>query len=360
MKSKTNKNNAIEFLRFVFCIGILVFHIGKYLFGEPELGKGIHFALFPHGSLGVEFFFVLSGLLMAASIKKEINKESKSSNLVTDEYHFMKRKIKSVFPYHTIAFILAFIVLVIVNGYNKFETVKLFIDSIPSFFFLQMSGVGIVSLNHVEWYISVMLLVMAVLYPICKKNYNVFTNIVCPIGSLFILGYLQKNFHSLTGIGVNVGIFYKGFLRGLAEIMLGMFLYNISENLSSKKYSNSKKLLFTIIELSCYIMCFLILLLTITKKYEIYMLFALSIAIPLTFSKVTYTANIFRFKIFELLGQLTLPLYLTQLSAIWLSNKYFLDYSDSVRLWYTIILSFILSIGIILINEIYKELTSSK
>lgn len=76
MKNKTNKNNTIEFLRFAFCIAILVFHIGKYLFGEPELGHGIHLALFPHGSLGVEFFFILSGLLMAASIKKEINKKT--------------------------------------------------------------------------------------------------------------------------------------------------------------------------------------------------------------------------------------------------------------------------------------------
>ena len=356
MNNKTDKNNTIEFLRFVFCMAILVFHIGKYLFGEPELGKGIRLALFPHGSLGVEFFFVLSGLLMAASIKKDINKKKNNNNLPADEYNFMKRKIKAVFPYHTIGFIIAFIVLVIVNNYNIFDTIKLFIDSIPSFFFLQMTGLGLFSLNHVEWYISVMLLVMAIIYPICKKNYNNFTNIVCPIVSAFILGYLQRNYHSLTGIGVSVGFFYKGFLRGLAEIMLGMFLYNISEQLSNSDHSVYKKTLLTLVEILCYIMAFLLILLTVTKKYEIYMIFALCIAMPLTFSKVTYTYNIFKYKIFELFGKITLPLYLTQLSAIWIANKYLVNYSYNIKLWGTIALTFALSTLIIIINNIFKKI----
>lgn len=268
----------------------------------------------------------------------------------------MKRKIKAVFPYHTIAFIIAFVVLVVVNNYSKFETVKLFIDSIPSFFFLQMSGLGLFSLNHIEWYISVMLLAMAILYPICKKNYNSFTNIICPIVSVFILGYLQRNYHSLTGIGVSVGFFYKGFLRGLAEIMLGMFLYNVSEKLSNSEYSVSKKTLLTLVEVSCYMMAFLLIMLTVTKKYEIYMLFVLCIAMPLTFSKVTYTYNIFKYKIFELLGKITLPLYLTQLSAIWIANRYLVNYSYNIKLWGTITLTFALSILIMIINNICKKI----
>lgn len=68
----TKKNGKIEFYRFIFCIAILLFHMQKYLLGEASLTNGIHFALFPHGAMGVEFFFLLSGFLMAKSVYKSI------------------------------------------------------------------------------------------------------------------------------------------------------------------------------------------------------------------------------------------------------------------------------------------------
>ena len=62
------RNGTIDILRFLFCIGILLFHIEKYIFEEPSLKNGIHFDFFPHGSIGVEFFFLVTGWLMAKSI----------------------------------------------------------------------------------------------------------------------------------------------------------------------------------------------------------------------------------------------------------------------------------------------------
>lgn len=64
----SGKNGKVELLRFFFCIAVLLFHEQKYILGEASLEHGVHFALFPHGSIGVEFFFVLSGVLMAKSI----------------------------------------------------------------------------------------------------------------------------------------------------------------------------------------------------------------------------------------------------------------------------------------------------
>ena len=65
--ARPQKNGGIELLCFLFCLIVLLFHEQKYLLGEASLKHGVHLAFFPHGSIGVEFFFVLSGALMASS-----------------------------------------------------------------------------------------------------------------------------------------------------------------------------------------------------------------------------------------------------------------------------------------------------
>lgn len=88
----SKKNGTIELLRFIFCMDILLFHIEKYIFGEPSLKNGIHVAFFPHGAIGVEFFFLLSGCLMAKSIF-EIKSRDKNGSLVKNTLTFMKKNI---------------------------------------------------------------------------------------------------------------------------------------------------------------------------------------------------------------------------------------------------------------------------
>lgn len=57
--NEKKKNGTIEFLRFVFCISVLMYHVGKYTLGSISLNGNIHLAFFPHGSIGVEFFFLV-------------------------------------------------------------------------------------------------------------------------------------------------------------------------------------------------------------------------------------------------------------------------------------------------------------
>ena len=66
--TKSRKNGRVEFLRFIFALAILFFHIHKSFAGDDviELGNtGLNF--FARGYIGVEFFFLVSGYLLAAS-----------------------------------------------------------------------------------------------------------------------------------------------------------------------------------------------------------------------------------------------------------------------------------------------------
>ena len=356
IEKKTKKNNAIELLRFIYSMSVLGFHICKYLFGEPSLKKGIHFSMFPHGALGVEFFFILSGILMASSIDKELRNNDNTNDLPKEEYNFMKKKIKAIFSYHVISFIITYITYIVVNNSGIGKSIKILISSIPSFFLLQMSGLTIHNLNHIEWYISVMLLVMAILYPFVKKYYNNFVKIVCPIIAIMLLGYLQYNYQSITGVMVYNGLFFKSFIRGLAEIMLGLFLYEVSKNLKEKEFNKKKKILLTLVEFILYILSFLMIMLTIPKSYEIMIIFIFSLALPLTFSNITYSSNIFKYKIFAFLGKITLPIYLVQLSAIWIIHKYDLNNGYIISTLDTLVLTFFFVFVVMLIDYLKNKI----
>ena len=66
-KKQYKKNGELELLRFLFAIMILFYHTRKIC----PIDSGI----FKHGYFGVEFFFILSGALMAKSIYKRRNSE---------------------------------------------------------------------------------------------------------------------------------------------------------------------------------------------------------------------------------------------------------------------------------------------
>ena len=79
------------------------------------------------------------------------------------------------------------------------------------------------------WYLSVMLMSMAILYPIVKKHKENFICICSPVIAILIMGYLAHNF---TGINQSYLTWNKlvstGTLRGFAEINLGMFKFDFS------------------------------------------------------------------------------------------------------------------------------------
>lgn len=103
MQQKNKRNGKIELLRFIFCIFILFYHIGLPIYGRSDTPIiGDHITFFSKGYLGVEFFFLVTGFLMARSAHKT-NRTSNNS-VGTDSLRFMKKKIWSIFPYHLVAF----------------------------------------------------------------------------------------------------------------------------------------------------------------------------------------------------------------------------------------------------------------
>lgn len=68
------RNGTIDFLKFIFAVIIVIFH------GSQKLTDDSSLQIFKSGRLGVEFFFLVSGYMMAASAEKQIAKKSSGAD----------------------------------------------------------------------------------------------------------------------------------------------------------------------------------------------------------------------------------------------------------------------------------------
>lgn len=354
------RNGKIELLRFIFSVCILFFHICQYILGEPESGVDIHLNFFSHGAIGVEFFFLVSGYLMAQSAYKQIEvlKLPQDDKSLSKNYlQFIGRKYFGIFPYHFVSFALAFITFVAPKNLGlKMIMLKAF-QSIPGFLLIQRSGINVTNPNHIEWYLSCMLLAMAVLYPLCVRYYYRFTRIFAPLFAIFLLGYLQKTTASLTGVNELMG--YKPLLRAIAELALGTVAFEIVRYMQSRDWKRAHKAMFTVTEVGCLAITMLYIVYNLSKEIEVLILFVLFILVVLAFSSLSYGADAFNNKAFYFLGSLSLPLYLSQVPAIYIVQGYFDSLSVNeqavITASLTVLFTAIVKIGGDLLNKAFKN-----
>lgn len=318
VKKTSQRNGKIELLRFIFCMAVLLFHCEKYVLGEPSLEKGYHLSLFCHGSMGVEFFFLVSGFLMAKSISKKIRMQTElQETLAKESLGFLKRKITSIFPMHVMTFILAFIAYILANHMNYMEVMGKAVESIPSFFLIQMSGINLCSPNHITWYISCMLIAMAVLYPLCRKYYEFFTHYLAPLIAVLILGACIATTGRITGVSEWTVVCYKSVLRAVSEIALGTTGFEIAQYISKQTFTYGQRIGLAILEIILFLCVMIYEIGTFPSDWEVIELFAILALVVLAFSGVGAGSFIFNNSLCYHLGKLSLPLYLAQLTPIY-------------------------------------------
>jgi peptidoglycan/LPS O-acetylase OafA/YrhL len=287
---KTQENYYIDFLRFVCAIVIMCYHSWAFT------NKGDSF--FGFGNLAVNFYFVLTGYLMMNSLH----------NKKKDTYLFIWGKIKRLLPAIIISFIVSYIFVFgrEALSLSQENITRLLSDNIiGDFFKLRAFGYGGV-INSAWWYISAMIFVTAILYPLAKKYNKTYITYIAPmiiVITLAIKNYFNISFGYHSGITL---IFANGVFKGLIYIAIGNISYEISK-VFQKKYNN-KKIIFTIAEV----------LLTILMIYNFYtgnignILLAIIIAllISISFSGISLTEKVFKHKVWKYIGNYGFYLYM--------------------------------------------------
>lgn len=309
------RNGKIELMRFVFSLCILCFHVGETLWnGQLVVAEGVSF--FALGTAGVEFFFVVSGFLLAQSLFSQLEKEKLGNILPPDNLgdatlQFLWRKLKSVLPYFWL-FSGATIVFLCISRTD--ELPWLIIDRLPGLFLLGRTGImgDTSTFLGADWYLSSMFLSMAILYPLCRRYGKTFSRLAAPLVGVLLLGYIMHVRETLGGQWSWNGFTYYFNLRAFAELALGIGGYEACTALSKCSFTWFQRLLLTVTEAVCYLVPLRYMCSFASYKYWGYIPLLLLVAVVISFSQKSFLAksSLFQNRFCYFLGAISTSIYL--------------------------------------------------
>lgn len=307
------KNMGIELLRFVFSIIIVLGHSASSFFRGGEQT----FAIARQGAIGVEFFFILSGVLMAKTCNRDLRmagQEIAFHDLGNATISFLKKKYFSVYPTHIFAFTVLFIEYVCFSNIGVISASKILICALPEILLFHMNGIRMENINPNDWYISAMLLAMLFLYPLHRKYGSYFSKVVAPVITLIILGYCYMSTGTMTPSDTPLlgGMVMKGTLRAVAEVSLGTTVYEAITWLNTIALRKRGIWLLQAIEVSCYTLTIMVSCTDSDGRWYFPFIFILATGILITFSKYSVFAKIKQSKTILYLGNLSMTIFLCQ------------------------------------------------
>lgn len=339
---KPKKHNGIISLwKFLFCIMIVIYH------GSVLAKKG-DYVILSRGSIGVEFFFLVSGYLMANSA---LNKKENDS-IGKETINFVLKKYKTFLPYTILAGLLAITILLCI-GQMRMEK---FVYSIFDMLLLNMSGIKTFSVNGPIWYISSMLICMLIIYPLIRKYKENFLYIAVPIIVLLGFGYLSYTCNNLRDPNQWIIFTFKGNIRAFIELCLGSLMYLLCEKFKSIDFTTFVKVIITIIEITGFITIFLVSQF-LTAKYDFMLVAILSISIILAFSEKTLEYNFLCNKFCYWLEKLSVSIFVFHFSVrLFIRNvDFFNRFSYLPKLGIYVISSIIVSIILMYLLDYLKK-----
>ncbi len=241
---KSVRNSIIESWRIIYCLVILGFHF----FSKFEMRP------FHAGYLGVEFFFLLSGLGIYRSYVSFLKSRSnfgagdpaKVSFDSNDNAYlhqkpafllsYMKKRLIRLYPLYLCSMICMLIVKIITHQVLPSGMIHYMKDCLAEFFMLQCSPLGGEVMIAANWYVASLFwgsLFWMILLLIFGKAA---AYILAPCAALSLYGYY------FATIGkIDVIFSYHAFLRGLAGLGLGIILGCISELITKKSDTRASK-----------------------------------------------------------------------------------------------------------------------
>lgn len=290
-------------MRAVCCAAVVMLHargLGVLPFGAETLFAG--------GGLAVEFFFIVSGYLLAERACRSDN--GSGSSLATDTGRYIGRQFGRIYPYYLFSFGLAFVGLTLIE--------RPALSAVPARLFsaiFEILMIGPASgllqptqefYNFATWYLSVLLLGSLLLYPICRRWKRSFTGIAAPLAGVFIAGYLFRTYGNL-----DLALFPGCLLRGVMDLCIGCAGYELAVRIAEKPHGRGVVALLTVVELGCYLLALRGMLFPTANFTDYQILLCFAVAVPISFSGASRTAAIpTQGRWFALIGKASLLVYL--------------------------------------------------
>lgn len=341
-----NRFGKISLYKFLFSIMIIVFHVGNVLdYNKFKFNFG-------SGSIAVDFFFVVSGFFFC---RKYVNYKVKNS-VGEDSFNYFINRTNRFIKYIIILLIIAIPFSIFCLKFNFTSLINAFYKLL---YIPHHTKCGS-EIFGITWYIVAMILVESMLFPFLIKYKKEFVYIISPIIIILLGSYLLIRYGHFATPWKMGTILYKGILRGIFEINIGMYLYLISEKISNVKFTKLSKILLLLFEIAGYLSIFVLVNLNNAhRRFDVLMLIIISICILISTNKNMYLYNFCNNKLFYFLEKLSLPMYIYQWLIIeilvFVLTKFNIHLSYLCFSGITIIISIIFGIVVLKLIELYDN-----
>ena len=267
------RNITVDVLRMIFAF-VIVFH---HIF----IGTEYHI----HGYLAVDFFFIVSGYMLINTYRRNKEEGKEVSTL-----RFCAHKLMSFLPY----LIFAVLVSALVYGSIAYSDTGRFDRFLESAWF-EIENVFLVSMlgfyrDPLIWYLSAMMIGSAILYFLMSRFGSDIFRYAAPIAAVILFAVIFAE--SVTVSTPNhfvYGVVKKGLLRGIADMCLGIFAFEVVEYTKRMQFPQ-EKIVLGIAEVLCYLVV-LVAIFAVSpsddlqrRVYDIAVISLLFVGLTITFS----------------------------------------------------------------------------
>ena len=358
MNNESTRNSSIEILRFLCASAIIFGHIKR----DVEI-KATFFTIgdigikfFPNSNHCVEFFFLVTGFFLARTCYSKMNETLDGKAVLAEEsVAYLWRKLKRILPYYIPANIIVAVVM-----FLQGEKIIDLLWRLPSLFLLHRTGISHDFYLSVSWYLSSMLIAIAIIYPLCRKYYYTFTICIAPLGALLIVGAIIKNTETLGEISEWSVLTYKCNLRAIADVSLGTSCYEICRRISDRRFSSVQRLGLSLAAGLSTIIIAIYICSDISQEKGGVMLLLTAVAITILLSRKGLCGEcsvLYDNRFFNYLGAISLPMYLMQNLFRILAKDPFGDLTKSEK---TIFIYFGTVVSAILFHYIVTRIKKNK
>lgn len=327
------KNYEIDMMKLLLALSVFLCH--SRILEPPTLLKDI-FA--KYGWFSVHFFFMISGMFMAAHYFKAKD-AAPAESCGRDSLSYVLNKVKGFAPAYYSAFfvdLIIFIVLFFIKhpAADRVKTLSnILVKSIPEALMLQMSGVRPVGINNPTWYISAMLIAMLPMYFIMRKKPDFFFYILSPLLAFSLFGFFYRSDSPLISQNDMFFIFSGGFLRAVCGMSFGVLAYLMGDYFRKKIETKRQRIWLTAAEVG---LIALFAMGWLRDTLDSTLLFPWSLCFPVllavVFSGKSYISKLFESKLFSRCGAWSLWIYLNHYAGLRLVNETGLNDISSYKL----------------------------
>lgn len=342
---KVEKYHNIEFLRFVFAIIIVYFHI-LHANIIKFIGNNHDYIVLAKMSVNagwiVECFFIISGYFLYKSINAD-----NDINIIK----FIWKKISRLGP----VLIFSCIIGVIFFNQNIYQ-------AIFNSLFLQCIGLSL-DYKGINWYISPLFWALILYYTILKKFENkkayVFVGGICYLTYLVNINYCNGGF----GRETVYGIINLGLARALAGIGLGLLIGKILDELKLYCFRINPKLkllIMTFLEISAFVFLIRYFLFGLKYKNAFIVVIVFSFLFISFINRNGILSRVLNNCVFSLFGRYSYSIYVMQQISFWIMQKTLWKTQIIENTSICILVSLIFSIILGIITYHLIEITSYK